>query len=139
MIANAFIAQTTEPTDRELTAALGPARSAWDQALATFVDKHGPFDQEWKSYSPKSGWSLRLKRAKRNIVYLSPMRDCFCVSLTLGEKAMKLALECELPPDMQKAVREAVKYPEGYGILLEVNSGTELAPLAKLVTIKSEH
>lgn len=134
---NAFITQTTEPTDSELTAALGPARSAWDAALVTFADKHGPFDQEWKSYSPKSGWSLRLKRAKRNIVYLSPMKDGFLVSLTLGEKAMKEALDCELPPDVAKALREAVKYAEGYAFLLELHSETELAPIAKLVEIKS--
>lgn len=139
MSTNAFIGQTTQPTDKELTAALGPTREAWDKALATFADKHGLFDQEWKSYSPKSGWALRLKRAKRNIVYLSPMQGFFCVSLVLGEKAMKAAKECDLPPDAAKSVAEAVKYPEGYGILINVHPETELAPIVKLVAIKSAH
>jgi len=70
-IPNAFIAKTTRPTPEELDAALGLAFAVWNQ-LVDWIAEQGAADQEWKSYSPKAGWALRLQRKKRNIVYLAP-------------------------------------------------------------------
>ena len=68
MTPNAFIGRTKPPTDEELSAELGVVRALWDELLA---DLALPV-QEWNSYSPKAGWSLKLKQGKRTIVYLSP-------------------------------------------------------------------
>ena len=57
MSPNAFIGRTKPPTDDELSAELGVARVLWDELLA---DLALPV-QEWNSYSPKAGWSLKLK------------------------------------------------------------------------------
>ena len=59
MTPNAFIGKTKQPTDGELTAALGPARATWDQLLADLAQEYSVNIREWNSYSPKAGWSLR--------------------------------------------------------------------------------
>jgi len=60
--ANAFINRREEPTAAELAAALGGAKALWDKLVADLADDYGVVTQEWKSTSPKYGWSLRLKR-----------------------------------------------------------------------------
>ena len=55
MSPNAFIGKAKQPTDEELTAALGPARPTWDQMLADLAREHGADVQEWNSYSLKAG------------------------------------------------------------------------------------
>ena len=47
--------------------------SLWNELLAALAL---PI-QEWNSYSPKAGWSLKLKLGKRTIVYLAPARAAF--------------------------------------------------------------
>ena len=82
MLPNAFIGRTLPPTDDELCAELGVVRALWDQLLAELALPV----QEWHTYSPKAGWSLRLKQGKRTIVYLTPCHDSFRVAFALGRK-----------------------------------------------------
>ena len=58
MSPNAFIGRTKAPTDAELSTELGAARVLWDELLA---ELSLPI-QEWNSYSPKAGWSMKVKQ-----------------------------------------------------------------------------
>ena len=91
MSPNAFIGKTKQPTDGELAAALGPARAAWDQLLADLAREFGVNVHEWNSYSPKAGWSLRVKRKARTIIWLGPRAGSFIAAFVLGDKAMRAA------------------------------------------------
>ena len=78
MLPNAFIGLAARPDDAHLTLALGSSRHAWDQLVAALSADCDV--EEWKSYSPKAGWALRLLRGKRAIVYLSPGKGGFTAS-----------------------------------------------------------
>ena len=132
--ANAFIGSTRPPTDGELAAALGGAKAHWDRLLADL-----DLTPEWHSHSPKAGWALRLKREKRNIVYLSPCRGGFLASFALGDRAVAAAREAKLPPGVVKIVGEARRYAEGTAVRLEVKGASDLAAVRKLAGIKLEH
>jgi hypothetical protein len=136
MSPNAFIGKAERPTDEELTAALGPAKTAWDQLIDDLADECGVVGQQWNSYSRKAGWSLRLKREQRNIVYLSPHRGCFLVSFALGDKAVQAAQQSKLPPRVIKIINEAKRYAEGTGVRLEVKSPKDIEAVKKLAAIK---
>ena len=82
MSPNAFIGRTKAPTDAELSAELGAARVLWDELLAELAL---PI-QEWNSYSPKAGWSMKVKQGKRTILYLAPCHDSFRVAFILGRE-----------------------------------------------------
>ncbi len=136
MEANAFIGKTKKPTEEELAAALGPAKAVWDRFIAGLAEENGVDVQEWSSYSRKAGWSLRLKRKKRTIVWLAPCQGCFRVAFILGDKAMKAARECQLPKRVVKILDEAPKYPEGTGVRIAVKGDKDIAVLKKLAAIK---
>lgn len=93
---NAFIGWKERPADADLARALGGAKPLWDGLIADLADRHGVAVQEWQSYSLKAGWALRLKRAKRTILWMAPCEGSFRVSFILGEKAVLAARQSGL-------------------------------------------
>ena len=132
---NAFIGQTTQPTTEEVIAVLGPTGALWKE-LIDWLAEQKVVDQEWNSYSPKAGWSLRLKVKKRNIIYLSPCSGCFRVALIFGDKAVAAARQAGLSKSTLKLLDEAPRYQEGTGLRLSVKSSKDLAAIRKLALIK---
>ena len=132
MSPNAFIGRTKPPTDEELSTELGAARALWDELLTELALSI----QEWNSYSPKAGWSLKLKLKKRTIVYLAPCHGSFRVAFVLGDKAMAAARQLKLPKAVLKIIDEAPRYPEGTGVRLEIAARKDLAAVKKLAEVK---
>ena len=78
---NAFIGKADMPTRAEVAEVLGPKVKLWDELIEWMNEKAGVSEQEWKGVVVKKyGWSLRLKKKGRNIIYLSPGKDCFMTS-----------------------------------------------------------
>jgi uncharacterized protein DUF3788 len=111
-------------------------QAVWDQWLTELTRECRADIQEWNSYSPKAGWSLRVKRKTRTIVWLAPCLGCFRVAFIFGDKAMSAARQGKWPRRVIKVMDEAPKYPEGTGIRLEVKSPREIGVLKKLAAIK---
>ena len=132
MSPNAFIGRTKPPTDEDLSTELGAARALWDELLTELAL---PI-QEWNSYSPKAGWSLKLKLKKRTIVYLAPCHGSFRVAFILGDKAKEAARQLKLPKAVLKIIDEAPRYPEGTGVRLEIAARKDLAAVKKLAEVK---
>ena len=132
MSPNAFIGRTKPPTDEELSTELGAARVLWDDLLTELAL---PI-QEWNSYSPKAGWSLKLKLKKRTILYLAPCHGKFRVAFVLGAKAVEAARQSKLPKAVLKIIDEAPRYPEGTGVRLEIAARKDLAAVKKLAEVK---
>lgn len=133
---NAFIGRTKPPAEEDVAAALGASKGVWDQLLANLAGQYGVTGHDWKSYSPKAGWSLRVTRKTRTIVWLSPQHHSFEVLFILGDKAMRAARQSDFPKRVVEALKEAPKYPEGTGVRLKVKSPRDLAALDKLAAIK---
>jgi len=134
---NAFIGRLGMPTDDDLAAELGrSAKALWDRLLAGLAEQHNIVTREWNSYSPKAGWSLRLKRDKRTILYLSPCHGCFRASFALGGKALEAARESGLPERVIQIIDRAKRYAEGTGVRIDVNGPADIAVVQKLAAIK---
>jgi len=134
---NAFIGKRETPTDDDLAAELGrSAKGIWDRLLAGLAERHNIVTREWNSYSPKAGWSLRLKRDKRTILYLSPCRGCFRASFALGGKAVEAARASGLPPSVIRIIDSSKRYAEGTGVRIDVNGPADIAVVEKLAAIK---
>jgi len=136
MLPNAFIGKSKKPTDAELAAALGDARELWDELLGELADQHNLTIREWNSYSPKAGWSLRLKRKGRNILYLGPCPGAFRVAFVLGDKAVAVARQSDLPQSIIKIISEAKRYPEGTAVRLEIKQAKDIGIVTRLAGIK---
>ena len=138
-IPNALVGKAEKPTAEEISAALGLSASVWKQLVEWLAEEHGVAVQEWKSVSLKYGWSLRLKLKKRTIVHLSPYKGCFRVVFILGDRAMRVARQSDLPTGVAQAPEEAPRYTEGTGLRLIVKDAKDLAAIRKLVVIKLEN
>ncbi len=134
--ANAFCGKAEEPTVKELATVLGKAKPAWDQLLGELEGELGVNEQEWRCYSPKAGWSLRVKRKGRTIVWLGPREKAFVVAFILGDKALQAARTSKLPQVVLDAMETAPKYPEGTGVRLLVKSAGDLGAIKRLAAIK---
>lgn len=137
MLENAFINRPTPPTDADLAAALGSAKILWDDLLASLARDEITTGHEWKSHNPKWGWSLRVLKKKRTIVWLSPGRDGFNVLFILGDKAVAVARTARLRMDVRHALATAPHYPEGTGLRLVVKSARDLPALRQIAAIKA--
>jgi Protein of unknown function (DUF3788) len=137
--ANAFIGKPKPPTDKELSAALGPAKSLWDQLLTELADELKLPAREWNSYSQKGGWALRVKRGDRVILYLAPFQGAFRASFALGEKAVQAAKAGGLPKPLLKIIEKAKKYAEGTALRIDVNTPEDIEVVKKSATAKVEN
>jgi len=133
---NAFIGKAEKPSADEVSAALGASAKVWQDLVGWLAKAHGVSEEEWKSISPKYGWSLRLKLKKRTIVHMSPCKGSFRVAFALGDRAVKAALKSDLPKSVARLIEDAPRYAEGTGVRLNVKDTKNLAAIRKLVELK---
>ena len=112
---------------------LGRAAAAWRDLRARVEETCAPIEPDWGF---TTGWSLRLKRGKRVLVYMLPCEGQFLASFALGEKAVAAAIVAKLPATVLDVVAAAPRYAEGRGVRFEVRAKTQVGPIAQLVAIK---
>jgi hypothetical protein len=135
-VPNAFVGKQEKPSPNDLEAALGPTAPIWEQLIASLANDYGVSDLEWSSYSPKYGWSLKLKLKKRTILYLGPCAGCFQASFVLGDRAVAAAHESKLSATVLRLLDQAQRYPEGTGLRLVIKGARAIPSVMKLVQIK---
>jgi hypothetical protein len=136
---NAFLGKTTQPSTSDLENALGRTKPVWDQLIAELASEHDVTIREWKSYSPTQGWSLRLQRGKRTIVWLVPNEGAFEVAFIFGEKALTALRQTTVPARVLRMLDEAPRYPEGTGLRFQISAAKDIAVVKKLAAIKLQH
>jgi hypothetical protein len=124
------------PSDADITAALGPARSLWDDLRHQVRRDFAPLTEDWVFSGAKHGWALRLKRGNRAVLYLKPLERSFRVSLALGPRAVEGARRSKLSAPILRLIDEAVQYPEGKAVRLEIRSPRDIRVALQLVGIK---
>ncbi len=139
MALSAFDDKAHPPGEKDLGSVLGTAFDAWTQLISLVTSTVQPIDEVWGFSSASAGWSLRLQRKGRVILYMTPRDGCFLVSLALGEKAVAAAREARLPASLLKVIDAAPRYAEGRGVRLEVRQKRQVAALARIALIKMEH
>lgn len=136
MASNAFIGRTKAPNDADLASALGESKALWDRVLGDLQTELDLVDLEWKSYSPKQGWSARLKRGSRNILHLAPCEGSFIVVFILGQKAVQAVRSGVPSRRLTKLLDDAPQYPEGTGIRIDPVGARDVPLIRKLARIK---
>ncbi len=136
MALSAFDDATHEPSDDDLAAMLGRSHASWAALTEHLESTYTPLTVDWNWAGAKWGWSLRLKRKKRTILYLTPCRRHFLVGFALGEKAVRAAHESDLPPSVLETIDAAPRYAEGRGVRLEVRFKKDVRAIEALAAIK---
>jgi hypothetical protein len=136
---NAFIGLADPPTPEQVAEALGKHRALWDELLGSLSGEFGLETSNWHSYSKKYGWSLRVRRKERNIVYLAPVEQGFLAAFMLGDKAVAAARASKLSKSALAILDEARRYVEGTLVRIPVKKASDLAAVRKLVAAKLAH
>ena len=98
----------------------------------------GEIQPEWKFYSPKFGWTLKLLHKKRNFCFISPREGYFNLSFVFGDKAVTEIQKNSLPKEIIDEVVNARKFAEGRGLRLQIRSSDQLDIIQQLLEIKSQ-
>ena len=105
--------------------------------VADVASHAGELTEAWYYGGAKYGWSMRLIRKDRNLVYLTPQPGAFLVGVALGEKAISAAEAAGIASTRTlEIVAAAPKYAEGRGVRYPVASDDDLAVARELARIK---
>ena len=133
---SAFGDKAAFPSEKDLRGVLGAAASAWTDLIAHVSKTYEPIAPEWNHGGAKFGWTLRLRKPDRVVLYLIPRRDSFLVGIVLGAKAMAAAADAKLPARVRKLIAEAPRYGEGTGVRIPVAKAADLAAIRTLTALK---
>ncbi|HSG29560.1 MAG TPA: DUF3788 domain-containing protein [Candidatus Krumholzibacterium sp.] len=133
---SAFMDEENAPDREGLSEVLGVAMICWDDLRAYLAEKYDPLEEIWKFGGAKYGWTLRMIHKKRTILYMTPVKGEVLVGFVLGEKAVKIARELGVDPDVMEIVEEAPRYAEGRGVRIGVRSKADLQGIKKLAEAK---
>lgn len=138
MSLSAFDDPNEPPEPAVLRRRLGPAATAWNALVAGVTEHCDPIEELWNFGGAKFGWSLRLLRKGRVLLYLTPQEGRFLAGLVLGGKAVAAAREAGLSPGLLAQVEAAPQYAEGRGLRVEVTGGGDVEDLVRLVRLKAD-
>ena len=136
MALSAFDDRASPPDARALTATLGRSAALWRSIVERVGEAYGPITEEWSFAGASYGWSLRLKRASKAIVYLTPQRLGFLASFALGEKACAEAPAAGVSREVLALVDAAPRYAEGRGVRIPVRNKATVGDVLKLAALK---
>ena len=136
MASSFFTNKSVKPDDRSLGKVLGASYKYWEELKGELENEFGPLIEEWKFYSQKSGWTLKLLRQKRNLFFFTPCSKYFRLSFVFGDKAVSAIEKSDLPKRMITSLVDAKKYIEGRGLRIEVKSRKDVEHIITLVNIK---
>ncbi len=136
MSSSVFTDRSTEPTASQLADALGATASIWSELRNHLETACGPLVEEWKFYGTKSGWIMKTLRKKRNLFFLTPLDGYFRLSFVFGDRAVAAIEESDVSDVIKKELRNAKKYAEGRGLVLEVRTREDVEPVKTLTAIK---
>ena len=136
MALSAFDDKARPPEPAELKRVLGDSAALWNRLISHVAENHAPITEKWNFSGAKYGWSLRLKRKERIVLYMTPQAGCFLAGVVLGEKAAKAAHQSGLPASVLTLIDSAPRYAEGRGIRLSVSNRDELLAVQRLAELK---
>ena len=136
MALSAFEKKDSPPGPRDLARALGPAARHWSALISHVTSEYPPLAQHWHHAGPGFGWSLRLRREERIVLYLIPRQGSFLAGVVLGEKAVKAAQTTRTHRDLLAIIEAAPRYAEGRGIRVAVFTAKHVRTIQRLLALK---
>jgi hypothetical protein len=133
---SAFDDKSHPPQADDINQILGAAARFWQEIIAHVSETHAPITELWSFTSARYGWSLRLKRKDRVILYFTPQKGQFLTGIVLGEKAARAGHENGLPETVLNLIDSAPKYAEGRGIRMAVTQQEDVEVVKELVKLK---
>jgi hypothetical protein len=92
--------------------------------------------ERWVYGGRKYGWSCRLERGNKGILYMTPDAGHFRVGLALTDAAREAALAGDLAAPIREELTVATRAMEGWPVRMPVRTAGDVAVALKLAEIK---
>jgi len=115
---------------------LGPAGELWTVLQDRIRSGYAPVTARWVYGGSRYGWSCRLERHKKGILYMTPDAGHFRVGLAMSDAAREAALASALPAEIREALAEAARAMEGWPVRTTVRTADDVAAVLALADIK---
>ena len=120
------------PTPTELAGLLGGSH----EVFRALIERGAGVASQWRRYSARSPWVLKVSQGERTLFYVSPKAGAFEVTVLLGERATEAALGGRVSKKLHAAIRAARPYAEGRPVRVTVRGRAGLAGVEQLVAVK---
>ena len=124
------------PNDEDLEDVLKGSLDTYNKLISFLEKEYGALTKEWKFYSKKAGWTLRITGEKRNLIFFSPNDDYFLVTVNMSVKVSKIVLDLDISDTTKKLIKEAKPYAEGLSILIEVKKEEDLEDIKTILNVR---
>jgi hypothetical protein len=125
-----------QPTDAALTRSLGGNKAHWDALADHVANACEGLECEWKFYGAKHGWTYKVSRKRKAVLYMTPHRTDFTASMALRDEAIEALRRADLPRELIAEIEASKAYPEGRPARVRVTSRAKVVLVKKLVAIK---
>ena len=115
---------------------LGPASAMWSELQEAIRAACPTMTERWVYGGRKCGWSCRLERGNKGILYMTPDAGHLRVGLALPDAAREAALASDLPAPIREELTTATRAMEGWPIRMPVRTAADVAVALKLAEIK---
>ena len=136
MALSALDDEAVPPTPAGLAGVLGGSHDAWRHLASRMESGYGPLSVHWSFAGARYGWSCRLQRKKRTILYLIPQQGAFLVGVVLGDRALTLLRRHDLSAPTRALIDQAPRYGEGTGFRIPVSSIADCTDVEVVVEAK---
>jgi len=136
MATSIFDIKEIVPDEEDLEGVLKSSFNAYNELISYLESSYGLLTNEWKFYSKKAGWTLRISGEKRNLLFISPNDDYFLVTLNMSVKVSKIVLDSDISDNTKDLLKKAKVYQEGTGVILEVKTIKDLEDIKTILNIR---
>lgn len=131
-----FDKKEKEPTFEHLKVVLKESYQVFEQLIEFISETYGELTPQWKFYSPKYGWTLKMLLKKRNLFFITPEKEKFFIGFVFGDKALEVINQSQISESIKNDLNNVRKYAEGRGVRLEIYDQSLLKDLKLLTDIK---
>jgi hypothetical protein len=133
-----FDDKTHQPTDAEISEAVGSLFSTW-QTLTQWIRENYPVQEDFKFlYGKNYGWGLKFSIKGKLLTALYPGSGYFTVQIILRLEAIEKAQGMKLGENALQAIQRANPYPEGRWLFIPVEAQNDLMDVQTLLTLRTE-
>lgn len=133
-----FTDKNHQPTDTEVSEAVGPMLPAW-QELVKYIRKNYPIQEDFKFlYGKTYGWALRFRIKEKLLTSLYPTQNGFTAQVILSPAAIEQAQLMKPGKNVQQAIAKAHPYPEGRWLFVSVESENDIPDIQILLALRSK-
>ncbi len=136
MAIGVFVSKEQEPIDEMVKQALHLNFALWQDVIGYLKEQYGTIESEWKFYSKKSGWCLKIASEKRNLLFLLPCDNYFIATVNMGESVREKVLSADIGKKSKELIKDAKVYMEGISVPFSVHNEIDLNEVKSILYIR---